>query len=65
MILKRPLFDIWVRVEMSDGSIIDLERPKDLQRIKDKIQDLDFIERHGHKSIKSVNIMSDICIGIS
>jgi hypothetical protein len=65
VILKRALFDIWVRVIMSDGDIIDLESPSELQVIKDKIVDPVFIEKHGHKTIKTCKIMSDICIGIS
>jgi hypothetical protein len=64
MLTERLLYDIWVKVEMSDGTIIDLDSPKELAEIRSMIVDPEWIESNGHVKIQNVNVMSKVCLGI-
>jgi hypothetical protein len=55
--------DIWIRLEMSDGEVIDLQYPSDRQKIIDQIEDPQHIEQHGRIKIVKQSVMSDIAIG--
>lgn len=63
MMLIRPLFDIYICVELSNGQIMDLDT-KQYKEFKNKIVDPYWIEQCGPVTIEKEYVMSTICVGI-
>ena len=55
--------DVWLRVELSDGNIIDLQEAGEIRKIREQIQDPEHIERFGRITIVKQSVMSDVAVG--
>jgi hypothetical protein len=64
MLLTRPLFDIYIGIELSNGQIMDLDTDQ-YQEFKERIVDPYWVEQCGPVTIDKEYVMSTICVGIN
>ena len=62
-VFNSPYIDIWIKVVLSNNDVFEVD-PEGLKMIDDMIQDPRYIESHGHVSILTRHIISDVIVGV-